>query len=96
MHIVYKEEMYTANVILREFRKNIRLWITFFFRFCMRYCVLTYYFVTTFETQNNDFSCQDQRLIRLTYGEKIVKIYQMVVFEIDVKLRVAFLFAFSI
>ena len=52
--------------------------------------------MTTFETQNNDFSCQDQRLIRLSCGDKIVKIHQMVVLEIDVKLRVAFLFAFSI
>ena len=52
--------------------------------------------MTTFETQNNDFSYQDQCLIRLSCGENIVKIYQMVVLEIDVKLRVAFLFAFSI
>ena len=62
----------------------------------MRYYVLTFGFVTTFETQNNDFSYQDQCLIRLSCGERIVKIYQMVVLEIDVKLRGAFLFAFSI
>ena len=58
----------------------------------MRYCVLTFDFVATFETQNNDFSYQDQCLIRLSCGEKIVKIYQMVLLEIDVKFRVAFHF----
>ena len=61
----------------------------------MRGCVLTFCFVTTFETQKIDFSYQDQWLIRLSCGEKNVKIYQMVVLEIDVKFRVALLFAFS-
>ena len=50
----------------------------------------------TFETQNSDLSYHDQRLIRLPCGEKILKIYPMVVLEFDVKLRVVFLFAFSI
>ena len=58
----------------------------------MRYRDLTYCFVTTFETQNNDFSYHDQRPVRVSCGEKIVKIYRMVVLEIDVKLRVAFYF----
>ena len=40
MHIVYKEETYKANIILRDFRIKSD-WIKFFFRFCMRYCVLT-------------------------------------------------------
>ena len=44
----------------------------------------------------SDFSFQDQWLVRLLCGEKIVTIYQMVVLEIDVKLRFVFLFAFSI
>ena len=35
-------------------------------------------------------------MIGLSFGEKNVKIYPMVVLEINVKLRVAFLFAFSI
>ena len=52
--------------------------------------------MTTYETQYNDFSYHDQCLTRLSCGEKNVKIYPMVVLEIDVKLRVAFLFAFSI
>ena len=52
--------------------------------------------MTTFETQNNDFSYHDRWLIRLSCGEKIVKIYPMAVLEIDVKLNVVFLFAFSI
>ena len=81
---------------LRDFRKKLRFWIAVLFRFCMRDCVLTFCFVTTFESKKIDFSYQDQWLIRLSCGEKIVKIYQMVVLEIDVKLRVAFLFAFSI
>ena len=63
----------------------------------MGFCVLTYCFVTTFESQNNDLSYyHDQRLIRLPCVEKILKIYIMVVLEFEVKVRVAFLFAFSI
>ena len=62
----------------------------------MGYCVLTYCFVTTFETQNNDLPYHVQRLIRLPCGDKILKIYPMVVLECEVKLRVAFLFTFSI
>ena len=46
MHIVYKDEIYIANIILRDFRKKkISLWITFFLpilyeilRFDLRIC----------------------------------------------------------
>ena len=63
----------------------------------MGYFIMTSCFVTTFETQNNDLSYHDQSLIRLSCGEPIVTIYPMVVLEsFDVKLRVAFLFVFSI
>ena len=36
----------------------------------MRYYVLTFCVVTTFDTQNNDFSYHDQRLNGLSCGEK--------------------------
>ena len=61
MRIVYKKETYIANIILRDLRKkNQTLYNVFFFRFCMLYNVLIFCFVTTFETQNNDFSYHDQ------------------------------------
>ena len=53
-------------------------------------------FLTTFGTQNNYYSYHDQSLIILSCGETIVQIYPIVVRKFNVKLRVAFPFAYSI
>ena len=60
----------------------------------MGYGVMTACILMTFGT--NDKSYNNQGLIRLSCGEKIVIIYPVVILKFDVKLRVAFIFAFSI
>ena len=50
MPVTYKEKTYKANIILKDFTKELDFGLRFFFRFCMGYCILTYCFVAAFET----------------------------------------------
>ena len=94
MHITYKGETYTSDIILGDFRK--KSWIAFFLLILYGVLCFDLLLCDDFETQNNDLSYHDQRLIRPPCGEKNLKIYPMVVLEFEVKLRVSFLFVFSI
>ena len=95
MHIVNKEKTYIANIILKDFRKNRTLDNVF----CSDFVWDSAYWPSAcddFRNSKIDLSYLNQWPIKLSCGENIVKIYPMVVLKIDVKLRAAFLFAFSI
>ena len=95
-YFTYKEETYLAKIIIRDFLNIADFGYRFSFGFCMGYCIMISCFVMRFGIQKNDLSYHYQWLIRLSRGEKYLKIYPNVVLEFDVKLRVAFLFVLSI
>ena len=86
----------TSPISIKEIFEKCSLLIGIFFGCCTGYGVMTFRFLTTSGTQNNDKSYHEQSMIGLSCGGKFVKIFPVVFLQYDVKRSVSFLFAFSI